>query len=223
MARKKRPTGDQATNARKRYYRAAERHLKRASTLSGVSAERERKLAEIQFENALNTYDPETTQRLSKPMQRLANEFGIDVEQRRREIQQLKDKSRENRIDELKEKRAVAISETESKKVKAKNLKDATARREYEAETLFKQQNISHRILGGLVEVWNKPENKLSNGKIDKSKILPSIFKHFKVNTLSDLLTKIEQTIGDMLYGSKQDEIYDIVKLQLQLSVKTNG
>ena len=53
MARNRRPTGDEATNARKRYYRAAQRHLKRANELSGVSASRERKLAEIQFNHAL--------------------------------------------------------------------------------------------------------------------------------------------------------------------------
>lgn len=217
MARKKRPTGDDATNARKRYYRAAERHLKNAQKLSGASAARERKLAEIQFENALNTYDPETTQRASKPMRRLANEFGIDIEQRRRELSRMSEKLREYRIEQAKEIRKELISDEESKKARVKNLRDASKRSEYEAKTLLGNQNIMHRILGGLVDIWNVRDNKDIKGKIKREKIIPTLFEHYNVNTMSELLDKIEKQVGDMLYGANQDEIYDTVKLTLQL------
>lgn len=216
MARKKRPTGDEATNARKRYYRAAERHLKNAQKLTGASAARERKLAEIQFENALNTYDPETTQRASKPMRRLANEFGIDIEQRRRELSRMPEKLREYRIEQARETRAELISE-ESKKARVKNQRDVEKRREYEAETLLSNQNIMHRILGGLIDIWNIRENRTEKGKLKREKIIPTLFEHYKVNTMSELLDKIEKQVGDMLYGANQDEIYDTVKLTLQL------
>ena len=217
MARAKRPTGDEATNARKRYYRAAERHLKKASQLSGASADRERRLAEIQFRHALDTYDPETTQKLSKPMQRLANEFGIDVQRQREQVQSLDEKKRAKTYQEIREMRTQAISEEESKKARVKNLKDVQTRREYEAQQLFSQQNIAHRILGGTVDVWRDAARNPVTGKIDKSKILPTLFKHFVVDTLAGLLEKIEAQIGDMLYGAGQEEIYDTVKLTLQL------
>ena len=217
MARKKRPTGDEATNARKRYYRAAERHLKNAQKLTGASAARERKLAEIQFENALNTYDPETTQRASKPMRRLANEFGIDIEQRRRELSRMPEKLREYRIEQARESRKELISDEESKKVRVKNLRDAEKRSEYEAETLLGNQNIMHRILGGLIDIWNIKENRTEKGELKREKIIPTLFEHYKVNTMSELLDKIEKQVGNMLYGANQDEIYDEVKLTLQL------
>ena len=53
-----RKRGDDATNARKRYYRSAIRNLKRADKLTGAAAERYRLLARRDFENALRTYDP---------------------------------------------------------------------------------------------------------------------------------------------------------------------
>ena len=216
MAREKRPTGDEAYNARRRYYRAAERHLNKANKLSGASAERERKLAEIQFRHALDTYDPETTQKLSKPMQRLANEFGIDVQQQREQVQSVEEKKRAKTYEEIREIRTQAIGE-ESKKARVKNQKDISVRREYEAQQLFSQQNIAHRILGGTVDVWRDAARNPVTGKIDKSKILPTLFKHFVVDALAGLLEKIEAQIGDMLYGAGQEEIYDTVKLVLQL------
>lgn len=224
MARKKRPTGDEATNARKRYYRAAERHLKNAQKLTGASAARERKLAEIQFENALNTYDPETTQRASKPMRRLANEFGIDIEQRRRELSRMPEKLRDYRIEQAKETRKELISDEQSKRARVKNLRDVEKRREYEAETLFGQQNIAHRILGGTVDVWRDAARNPVTGKIDKEKILPALYREYKVSTLGALLNKIENIVGDIIYAAKSDEAYDVMKLTLQFAnaVKRN-
>lgn len=216
MARSKRPTGDDAYNARRRYFRAAQRHLKAAEKLSGASAARERALGRMEYEKALDTYDPETTQRVSAPMRNLGAEFGIDVDQRRRDLQVMGKKQRESEVKQARQKREELIDEEESGKSKASYLKDPDKRSEREAQMLFGNQNVSHRILGGLVDIWNVPENRKANGKIDTSKILPTLFEHFGVDTLSNLLEKVETQIGEMLYGSDQDEIYDVVSLKLK-------
>lgn len=215
LARGKKPTGDGAYNARRRYFRAAERHMKKANQLSGASAARERKLAKIQFDRAMDTYDPSTTQKLSKPMQKLADELGVDVQRKRGNLQNLP----ESRIKELREKRKNAIGE-ESEKALEGNLQDVEKRREYEAQALFFESNISHRILGGLVNIWRKDENRGKDGKIRREKILPTLYEYFGVDNLADLMKKILKEMGEefeqTLYDASQDEIYDVVKLQLQ-------
>ena len=80
LSSKARRLGDESTIARKRYYRASERYLKEAEKTSGTTAARYRQLARQNFEDALATYDPTNTQKFSKPMQRLAAEFGYDLE-----------------------------------------------------------------------------------------------------------------------------------------------
>ena len=76
-ARKK---GDDSTNARKRYYRASERYLKKAESTSGATSQKYRALARDSFDKALSTYEATNTQRFSAPMRRLASEFGVDLE-----------------------------------------------------------------------------------------------------------------------------------------------
>ena len=226
MARNKRPTGDDATNARKRYYRAAQRHLKRANELSGVSASRERKLAEIQFNHALDTYDPETTQRMSKPMRELANEFGVDVEQRRRDLKMMSENGREARVRELKERREMMISEEESSKVTESSLKDSSKRSKYEAETIYSNQGIMSRILAGTVDIWREKVRKKENGKLDTSRIMPALYEEYgieyrkmdKPSAFRKLLEKMESIAGDILYAAKSDEAYEMTKITLQFA-----
>ena len=91
MARASRPTGDKATNARRRYYRSAERYLKQAQNAVGAYAAKARALAQIQLENALKTYSKNTTQSFAKPIQRVANALGVDLNQKRQEIKQRTD------------------------------------------------------------------------------------------------------------------------------------
>lgn len=226
MARNRRPTGDNATNARKRYYRAAQRHLRKAEKLSGVSAARERKLAEIQFEHALETYDPETTQKLSKPMRELANEFNVDVEQRRRDLQMMSERAKQARVGELQKKREKAITEEESLKVTESALKDAGKRSEYEAETIYANQGVMSRILAGTVDIWREKARVKENGKLDVSNIMPTLYEEYgieyremdKPNAFRKLLEKMESIAGDILYAAKSDEAYEITKITLQFA-----
>ena len=220
MARK---PGDVSTNARKRYYRASERYLKKAEQASGANAQRYRQLAKQSFEDALATYDPANTQKYSKPIQRLAGEFGYDLEAMR----QLPESNaeRENAMS-----RRARIQERvvrESEYVKESSLKSDDVRREREAQTLFKNAEIGRRIIGGYVDVWRDEatitDPETGERKIDTRRIFAALYKHFNVDKLSDLVEKVENEIGSMLYEmGNDDEIYEVVKLSIQNKVLDN-
>lgn len=217
MARRGKDSDD-VYNARRRYYRAAQRHLDRAGKLSGVSASRERQLARAEFERALETYDPTQRQKISKPMQRIASELGVDIQKERPKLEKGEDmsKARERYLEK------VGKLEKESLKSLEGEMSDAEKRREREAETLFGIQNISHRILGGLVDIWRGKakvfDRKTGRLKVDKNRILPILFEHYGVSKLSDLLDKIEKEVGEALYDIDHDDIYRVIKLTLQKS-----
>lgn len=208
-----RKAGDVATNARKRYYRSAERNLKKAEQSSGATRSRFRALARQDFEDALSTYDKGTTQRFSKPMQRLADEFGIDLEDAR---SMFSDSS----------KRAKVISR--SGDVLETSQTDVEVRREREARVLLNNTKIGKRIYAGLIDIWRDeatflgPDGKL---KVDQSKILPSLFDYFDVDNVADLLEKIEDMVGDKLYADEGDDnnMYDAVKIALQTKIAENA
>lgn len=212
-----RKPGDRATNARKRYYRAAERNLEKAKESTGATASRYRELARQNFEDALSTYDPTNTQRISKPMQRLADEFNVDIEQRR-ETQLKAIESDSRRYEAIENKQRLSIFRSQN--VLETNLQDEEFRSEVEARIIMSSP-IGSRIIGGLVDVWR--DKATVNGKIDKDKIIESIMKYFKVETLSELLKKIESKIGNKLYQDPENEsIYDNIKLILQTKLVDN-
>lgn len=218
-AARARKVGDESTNARKRYYRASERYLKKAEESSGATSKRYRQLAKRNFEDALNTYEPGNTQKYSKPIQRLANEFGVDLESRR---QTPLDKAE---LSKRKTRQKFAIAE--SKNVTETSLRDDDFRREREAQTLFRSSEIGRRILGGYVDVWKDEASyidpKTGKRKVDSSKIFKSLYKYFNVDNLADLVEKVEAEIGDTLYDmGDSDEIYEVVKLQIQNKVLDN-
>lgn len=199
-----RKRGDDATNARKRYYRSAIRNLKRADKLTGAAAERYRLIARRDFENALRTYDSSKRRgKLSKPMQRLANRFGmLDVGE------------------VTKEERQKVISRSEQRKFRF--FEGRKARREREAEAVFRDPTISSRILGGLVDVWRDAST--VGGELDRQKMIPALMDYFGVDTYADLLEKVEAVTGEGLYAIGDDrEYYDTVKLTLQAHVLTGS
>lgn len=214
MPRAKRPTGDKATNARKRYYRASERYLKQSESMSGAAKERYRALAKTEFEKALSTYSSNTKQRFSKPMQRLADEFSIGLESRRDMFTQT-DSAR--RLD--------AISETRSRKSKASFLQDDEDRKEFEAEQIFKT-NVGSRIIGGLEDVWRDEAvsfDETGVSHFDRSKIFQAIKDFFNVDKLYQVLEKIEEKLGKLLYAIGGDyEIYETVKLTIANKLADN-
>ena len=213
MPRAKRPTGDKATNARKRYYRASERYLKQSETMSGAAKERYRALAKIQFEKALSTYSSNTKQRFSKPMQRLADEFSIDLESRRDMFM---------KTDSAK--RLDAISESRSRKSKSTFLQDDEERKEFEAEQIF-NTNVGSRIIGGLEDVWRDEAVSVDedgNASYDRGKIFKAIKDFFKVDNLWQVLEKIEKPLGELLYAVGARDIYEMIKLTIANKLADN-
>ncbi len=222
MARRKKQ-GDVSTNARKRYYRASERYLKKAEQASGANAQRYRQLAKQSFEDALATYDPANTQKYSKPIQRLAGEFGYDLDAMRQLPESNAEResaiSRRARIQERVVRESEYVTETA--------LKSDDVRREREAQTLFKNAEIGRRIIGGYVDVWRDEatvtDPETGERKIDTRRIFAALYKHFNVDKLADLVEKVENEIGSVLYEmGNDDEIYEVVKLSIQNKVLDN-
>ena len=211
MARAKRPTGDMATNARKRYYRQAERYLKQAIESTGAVAGRYRELARQKLNDAMETYSAKTTQKFSKPIQRIADELGIDLNARREKMQKRSYKTAEKR-------RESAISESENLLVG--NAPTGEDLRQAEARVIL-NSSIGQRIIGGTVDIWREAATyKDSDGqyRVDKSKIIPALFEYYEVDNLADLLEAIEDEIGARLYKDPDsDEAYETVKLLLQI------
>ena len=222
MARQRRKTGDDATNARKRYYRAAERYLKQADQATGATAARYRQLARNQLDNALDTYSKGTTQKFSKPIQRLANDLGVSLEEERRKIK--------SRSDEYSEKIRTAAIRLDDSSRSYKSLVSSTideqALRQNEARAILNSP-IGSRILGGLVDVWQDSatvEDESGKLTVDQTKILPALFDYFEVDNLADMLEKVEQIIGDKLYADEDsDAMYEAVKIMLQTHVASDN
>ena len=222
-AARARKAGDVSTNARKRYYRASERYLKQAEKSSGSTAARYRQLARQSFEDALATYDPANTQKYSKPIQRLAAEFGYDLE-KRRELP-TDSAEAERTIERRRSRQQYVIGESRFYKESA--LKDVGTRREREAQALFKSSEIGRRIIGGYVDVWRDEavtiDEITGERKIDTRQIFKALFKYFDVDNLADLVEKVENEIGEVLYEMENaDEIYEVVKLSIQNKVLDN-
>ena len=215
--------GDVSTNARKRYYRASERYLKKAEESSGVTSKRYRQLAKQNFEDALGTYDPANTQKYSKPMQRLAAEFGYDLEGSR---QLPENKAEAARIVERRQRKQQYLI-NESRNALESTMSDEQMRKEREAKTLFRSSEIGRRIIGGYVEVWKDEATYIDEAtgerKIDTRKIFKSLYKYFGVDNLSELVEAVENEIGETLYQmGDTDEIYEVVKLSIQKKIDVN-
>lgn len=211
MARAKRPTGDSATNARKRYYRSAERYLKQAANSTGAVAARYRELARQKLDDALSTYSKKTTQAFSKPIQRIASVLGVDLQAQREKTKTSSSASIETR-------RMKKIAESSGSLASAEMPEDE--RREQEARAILNSP-IGKRIIGGTVDIWRDDatvQGRDGQYTVDKTKILPSLFQHYEVDNLADLLEAIENEVGTTLYADpNSEEMYETVKLMLQI------
>ena len=211
--RPRRPTGDSATNARKRFYRKAESYLKQAGQSTGATAQRYRELARMSLDDALKTYSKGTTQDFSKPIKAIANELGVDLGEERRKIQ-----SRSDEAAEKMRKEQIRL-DSESKSAKALRSSDITTEelREEEARAILNSP-LGQRIIGGTVDIWrDKATVQTAEGeKIDKTKILPALYEHFKVDNLADLLDKLQEIAGENLYKfPDSDVMYESVKITI--------
>lgn len=220
----RRPTGDTATNARKRFYRAAERYLKQAASSAGATAARYRELARQKLDDALKTYSKGTTQPFSKPIQSIASALGVDLNQARETI-----KSRSDETAEKMRKEAIKLGE-ESKSFRTlegvKRGQRAETLRQDEARAILNSP-IGQRIIGGTVEIWQDAATvnvSETETKIDNKKILPELYKYFGVDNLADLLEEIESITGEVLYEQGDREMmYEAAKLTLQNHIAANN
>ena len=210
MARAKRK-GDEFYNARRRYQRAAERNMRKAEQSSGVTAARYRNLAKQDLQKALATYDKGTTQNFSKPIQKLANNLGVDLGEKRAKMKGLKDKA-------AKDLQIKAVEKSTERLAGA--METSEQLRQAEARAVFSSE-VGHRIIGGLVDVWR--DKAVKGGKVDKEKMMKAIYDYFQVDNLADVLQKVEQSLGEVLYqDADTDTIYETVKLTIQNKVADN-
>lgn len=219
--RSRRPTGDAATNARKRFYRKAESYLKQAAQSVGATAQRYRELARLNLDDALKTYAKGTTQKFSKPIQAIANALGVDLEGERRKIQGMSNEAAE------KMRRENIRLDEQSKSAKALRSREITIDelREEEARAILNSP-LGKRIIGGTVDIWrDKATVQTAEGeKIDKTKILPALYEHYKVDNLADLLDKLQEIAGENLYKFPESEVmYEAVKITLAKRVITDN
>ena len=220
----RRPTGDTAYVARRRFYRAAERYLKQAAGSAGATAARYKELARQKLNDALNTYSKGTTQPFSKPIQRIANSLGVDLNQARETIKSRSDETAKKIREE-----SIKLGD-ESKSFRTlegvKRARQAETLRQDEARAILNSP-IGHRIVGGTVEVWQDAATYVDENnerKIDKTKILPELFRYFNVDNLADLLEEIESITGEVLYEQGDREMmYEAAKLTLQNHIAANN
>ena len=227
MARKRKPTGDDATNARKRFYRAAERKLKEAERAAGITAERLRYLAKQDLQDALNTYSKSTTQKFSKPIQALAAKLGVNLSDERQKIKQRSDKQAQK----MREQAIRLDKESRSAKTLEGTISSIDVRREREARAILNSP-IGKRILGGTVDIWRDeatsykidPVTGEPVAYIDKRKIFPTLFDYFQVDNLVDLIEAVENAIGNALYADEANEaMYETVKILLQSHIMSDN
>ena len=192
-----RKAGDDTYIARRRYVRSAERYLKQAGESTGATAARLKNLARESYNKALSTYSG-TKQQVSGKIQAIGEQLGAST----RKIET----TREQRADLVRE--SFQTLET----VRSQDL----FRTEREAEAVITSPEISHRIIGGLVDVW-KTRVPSMGGKLDTKRIMPTLFDYFGVSTYQELLEKIEGIVGERLYEMQESELgCDTVKLVLQ-------
>lgn len=203
---------DDVYNARKRYWRSAERNLKRAEQATGASAVKFKRLAEQDLKAALSTYDTSKKVNYSKPIQRLAEQLNVELSAPARKL----DKEQKARIVS----RSFETLET--------RLQDPEVRRERQARAILNNDEIGSRILGGLVEVWRDKatvwDETKQKWKVDNEQIYSILTDYFKVDTIADVLDKLQDQFGARLYDVSEERanIYEVVKLMIQSKVADN-
>lgn len=205
-------SSDELYNARKRFWRSAERNLKKAEQATGASAAKYRRLAEQELKAALSTYDTSKTVKYSKPIQRLAQTLKIDLSAPAKQL----DTEAKTRVIQR------SYETLESR------LQNPEVRRDRQARAILNNTEIGSRILGGLVEVWRDKatvwDEKQQKWKIDNELIYDILTEYFKVESIADVLDKLQEQFGERLYDVTEERanIYEVVKLMIQSKVADN-
>lgn len=207
---------DDVYNARKRYARSGLRNLQRAEGATGATATKFKRLAEQDLKAALSTYDVQSSKKQNylKEIRQLSQGLNLNLSQ---ELQQTA------RVEGKQKTRAIrrSFDTLESR------MRDPEVRRERQARAILSNDEIGSRILGGLVDVWKDQAtvtDEFGRSKVDTSKIMPALLNYFKVDSVADMLDKLQESIGAQLYDVTEERanIYEVVKLLIQTKVADN-
>jgi hypothetical protein len=187
MARDRRPTGDDATVARKRYAREANRYIRNADSAKSPEVKaRYMALAEQSTKRALSTYEKEVpVSKMRKELQKAVLRTGVDFE----------DMTDERRA----ALRTYSIKDDVSKKSKVQK---AEQRRENTAKSIL-NTHVGSRIFGSLSEIWQPAIKEDANGKthIDYKEMQKLIFDFLGVSDWMGAIERFEEEYGEALYA----------------------
>lgn len=187
---------DDAYNARRRYYRQAERYEKRASEAgTPIEAGRLRKLATRSLEKAIATYEDPTKAKMSRPIQELSQRLSP-----RKPLRPASAKARKQLIDES-ESRATVSGMTDDE------LRDA------EAADILSGSIVGKRLYGALVDIWDKDDVGWENRD-------DAIKEYFGVDSMMDVIEAIEDMGIDIYADPESQERYDEIRTAIEAAFK---
>lgn len=189
MARARRKTGDDATVARKRFTREANRYLRQAErATSPAQANRYRELARKSAEDALSTYEKQVPfSKMRKDLQEVALRTGAEFS--------TVDDAKRGKI------RQRMITDKISSRALRKE-RDTSQRRDYEARSLL-NTHVGNRIFGSLAEIWQDAID--SSGNLDRDEMERLIFEFLGVSDWMSAIERFEEVFGEELYAEPEN------------------
>lgn len=182
---------DDAYNARRRYYRQAQRYERQAAKASTpTEAGRLRKLGARALENAIKTYEDPTKARVSRPIAELQKSLQVE-----KPLRKPSENYRQLIIDESK------------KKATEKGMTDFE-RRETEASEILTGA-IGRRVFGATSEIWKDAEDRED-----------AILKYFGAASMMDVIEAIEDAGIDLYSDPESEQKYDEIRTAIELALK---
>lgn len=182
---------DDAYNARRRYYRQAQRYERQAAKASTpTEAGRLRKLGARALENAIKTYEDPTKARVSRPIAELQKSLQVE-----KPLRKPSENYRQTIIDESK------------KKATEKGMTDFE-RRETEASEILTGA-IGRRVFGATSEIWKDAEDRED-----------AILKYFGAASMMDVIEAIEDAGIDLYSDPESEQKYDEIRTAIELAFK---
>ena len=186
-----RKKGDAAYNARRRYYRQAERYEKQATQAgTAVEAGRLRKLGSRALEKAMQTYEDPTKVEFSKPIQDLQRSLNPKVPLRKPGA------GFKSKIIEESEKTATVGGMSESEM------------QEYEASEIL-TGSIGRRVFGAFADVWKDSEDREG-----------AILDYFGASNMMEVIEAIEDAGIDIYSDPESEQRYDEIRTAIELAFK---
>lgn len=182
---------DDAYNARRRYYRQAQRYERQAAKASTpTEAGRLRKLGARALENAIKTYEDPTKARVSRPIAELQKSLQVQKPLRKPSANY-----RQLIIDESK------------KKATEKGMTDFE-RREAEASEILTGA-IGRRVFGAMSEIWKDAEDRED-----------AILEYFGAASMMDVIEAIEDAGIDLYSDPESEQKYDEIRTAIELAFR---